>query len=420
MNKEQKEVDQLISEILKEEVEKKSNEMNEKLHGNQHKLDVAKPKGKLTKADFEKLGNMDEENDTEIDEQETEEGNAFSGALAKAKEEGKDTFEVDGKKYNVKESVKKKETNEEEKWIQKTEMKKGALRKKLGVPEDEKLPKKKLESLKKELMGKAEGDKKLSKSDSKLLKQVNLALTLGKLKENEEMRKVRFTETELVDFIEKIILEQETKEVQKIKDNIKVQTPIGLAEVEKANKKTGKDNSAEVKAVTKKLKEYLKDGSKEDFTMDPKHFPKGNGELGEMKKKAYKASDAVEEYIANLAYPGMENLDYDEIKPNEEWLTKNLEGSSETGNNPDWANSVKTEFGKKVNEKRKKNLYSKEKKRSYNRVTQPVDEAGEGKGESELDSMFAKLESTENKKDKVIKEEISKIFKLMDYKEKTQ
>lgn len=35
---------------------------------------------------------------------EVEEGNAFSGALAKAKEEGKSTFEVDGKTYNVKES----------------------------------------------------------------------------------------------------------------------------------------------------------------------------------------------------------------------------------------------------------------------------------------------------------------------------
>jgi len=34
---------------------------------------------------------------------ETEEGNAFSGALAKAKEEGKSSFEVDGKTYEVKE-----------------------------------------------------------------------------------------------------------------------------------------------------------------------------------------------------------------------------------------------------------------------------------------------------------------------------
>lgn len=42
--------------------------------------------------------------DYELDE-EVEEGNAFSGALAKAKKEGRDTFKVDGKKYNVTESL---------------------------------------------------------------------------------------------------------------------------------------------------------------------------------------------------------------------------------------------------------------------------------------------------------------------------
>lgn len=39
----------------------------------------------------------------ELDEDDVEEGNEFSGALAKAKEEHKDEFEVDGKKYSVKE-----------------------------------------------------------------------------------------------------------------------------------------------------------------------------------------------------------------------------------------------------------------------------------------------------------------------------
>ena len=40
-----------------------------------------------------------------VDEDEVEEGNKFSGELAKAKEEGKDEFEFDGKKYKVNESV---------------------------------------------------------------------------------------------------------------------------------------------------------------------------------------------------------------------------------------------------------------------------------------------------------------------------
>ena len=53
-----------------------------------------------------------------MEEAETEEGNAFSGALAKAKESGDDSFEVDGKKYSVKEA------KSDKKWIQKTDMKK--------------------------------------------------------------------------------------------------------------------------------------------------------------------------------------------------------------------------------------------------------------------------------------------------------
>lgn len=414
----QKDIDQMISEILSEELEKKSDEMNEKLHGDQHKLDVAKPKGKLTKADFEKLGDMKEEQDMEeqdMEEQETEEGNAFGDAVRKAKAAGEGKVEVGGKTYPVKESVKKKDMKEEEKWIQKTGMKKGALRKKLGIPEGEKIPKSKLNSLKKELMKKGEGDKKLSASDSKLLKQVNLALTLGNLDENKKILKL--TENELVDLIEKIISEQK---VENVKNNISVKTPVGLAEVEKANSKTEKDNKEEVKSVTKKMKDYLKDGSKGKFEMNPKDFPKGNGELGEMTKKAYKPSKAVEEYIENLAYPGLENTDYDEIKPNEEWLKDNLVGTSKTGNNPEWANAVKTDVGERANKKRELNLYSKEKNRSYKRVTQPVDEAGEGKGEEKLDSMFATLESTENKKGKLINEEISKMFKLIDYNKKTQ
>lgn len=418
----QKKIDEMVSKILTEEIEKKSDEMNEKLHGGQHKLDVAEPKGKLTKADFKKLGSKKKEtnefyfdNDESVqdmEEQETEEGNAFSGALAKAKEEGEDSFEVDGKKYDVKESVKKKETKEEEKWIQKTDMKKGALRKKLGVPEGEKIPKSKLKKLKDELMKKSEGDKKLSKKDSTTLKQVNLALTLKDIKESKQT--LTLTEDELIDMIEKIVVEQKTK------DNIQVKTPIGLKEVEKANKSTKKISDDYVKDVTKKLKTYLKDGSKEDFTLDPKHFPKGNGQLEKMKKKAYVPSDAVEEYLENLAYPGLQNLDYDEIKPNDEWLKKNIVGSSETGNNSDWANAEKTEFGEKMNDIREKNLYGKEKKRSYKRVTQPVDEAGEGEGQKELDSMFSKLESTEDKKSNLIKEEVSKMMNMIKYSSKTQ
>jgi hypothetical protein len=43
---------------------------------------------------------------------------------------------------------------------------------------------------------------------------------------------------------------------------------------------------------------------------------------------------SVEEYIEDFGYPGMTNLVYDEIKPNDEWVEANIKGSSKTGNRP--------------------------------------------------------------------------------------
>jgi hypothetical protein len=469
MDKFQKNIDDMISKILKEEIEKKSqeksDEIKEQLQGDKSSKFYASfddDHGWYDEFDKQHSGDFDFDYEEEefdefdpfyekfgnktkwfakgdegkkffdlykdkykkpfkvrsrkiTDEQETEEGNAFTGALAKAKESGDDSFEVDGKKYSVKESTKKKETKEEEKWIP-TDMKKGALRKKLGVPEGEKIPKSKLKSLKSELMKKGEGDKKLSASDSKLLKQVNLALTLKDIKESKNS--LTLTEDELIDLIENIINEQ--REVEKVKNNIKDKTPFGLAVTEKNLKKSKEFSDENTKEVIKKMKDYTKEGSNEVFEMNPKHFPKNNGQLKKMTKKAYTPSKAVEEYIENLAYPGLQNLDYDEIKPNEEWLEKNLVGSSETGNNNEWANAEDTGLGKKFNKIRKNNLYGKEKKRSYNRVTQPVDTAGEHDGEDTLDKMFSQLESTEDKTSNVIKEEVERMKSMYSYKQKTQ
>ncbi len=54
------------------------------------------------------------ESTKEVDEEKTEEGNEFSGALAKAKAAGAKEFEVDGKKYQVKESDDEESKDEED------------------------------------------------------------------------------------------------------------------------------------------------------------------------------------------------------------------------------------------------------------------------------------------------------------------
>ena len=128
-------------------------------------------------------------------------------------------------------------------------------------------------------------------------------------------------------------------------------------------------------------------------------------------------SDTGKEFIDDFVSPGMENLDYDEIHPNEDWVSDNIKGSSRTGNNSKWANAEETELGEKINKKRKANKFAKAKRMAYNKAPQPVvkDEVGEEGG----NNLHIKLES-ESKKQKVLNEEFNKIKSLMTYNRKTQ
>jgi hypothetical protein len=49
-----------------------------------------------------------------------------------------------------------------------------------------------------------------------------------------------------------------------------------LNKVEKSNKEI---NDSHIDDVVKKMKTYLKDQSKGDYSMNPENFPQGNGEL---------------------------------------------------------------------------------------------------------------------------------------------
>jgi len=195
-----------------------------------------------------------------------------------------------------------------------------------------------------------------------------------------------------------------------------------LNKVEKSNKEI---NDSHIDDVVKKMKTYLKDQSKGDYSMNPENFPQGNGELGEMKKKAYVGSDAVEEYIEDFAYPGMTNLVYE----------ANIKGSSKTGNATKdedgnaLGNVVPSELGEKMYKNFKDNVYGAEQMNaSYKRYPQPVDQAGEEtedgslalkKGAKKSQDLFKKLESVE-KSEAVLKEEITKMKTLVQYNKKTQ
>lgn len=379
-----KHIENLVSDVLKETFENKANriietakDMTEKLHGGQKKLDVAEPKGKITKADFDKLRSKKETKeesygDTEMDSvkpygdfeitkpkvgkvknvgyeyekkvakefnegDETIEGNEFSAALSKAREEGNDSFEVDGKTYPVKEN--KKST-------------------------------------------------------------------------------ISMSEEELIDLIETIVAEQST-----------------VSLTNKSLKQSKTTNDDHIKAVTKKMKEYLKDGSKGSYEAEPKSFPKGNGELAKMAKKAYVPSKAVDEYEDAFSYPGQTNLRYDEIAPNDEIIEKYLEGDSSTGNSQEYANAVPSETGKKFMKNYKENLYGAEQAdASYKRQPQPVDLAGDDTSDGSLGSkrgrkktsaqkaqdILTQLESVDQKKSELVKEDMLKMKNLFAYNKKTQ
>jgi hypothetical protein len=430
-------IDKLVSKILNEEIENKAKQISEQLEeGEWTEIEVdeqklkggqkfiakqAEPKDKITGADFKKLrdnktnkkevdefyfDSEDEEDeeydyfdfdgddsedeememsrdnfhvtrkpkmmgsfdDEHMEEAETEEGNEFTKALDDAREDGDDTFEVDGKTYNV---------------------------------------------------------RKESRKSS-----------------------LRLTEDELIDMIEKIVLEQKVKDTAE-SANISKKSPVGLKKTEDVLGKNKKENDDYAKEVVEKMKDYMKDmfSGSNGYDENPDDFPQSNYDMEkDHKEKKYHPSDAVEEYIEAFAYPGMTNLVYDEIKPDDEMISNQLKGSSKNGN------AVTDEVGEalgnvskrseKVGDRFKKNfdenLYGAEQqKASYKRQPQEtIEVAGEGKTKGSLKSkqqgadkassinkaskILNTLESTEDKKLKVISEEMNKMKNLIGYNRKTQ
>ena len=219
-----------------------------------------------------------------------------------------------------------------------------------------------------------------------------------------------FTEDEIIDIIEGIIKEE---------DNIKRgKSPAGYSAYEKSHKGSGKEEDDYMKDLAKKMKDYLKDGSKGKYEMNPKIFPKGNGQLEKMEKKAYEISKDGEDFLNDYMRPGMENLDYDEIHPNEDWMKDNIEGSSRTGNNPEWANAEQTELGEKINKKRKEKKFTKNRRKAYNKSPQPVvsDKPGQESGQG----LQITSESVNDKQTQKLTEEFTRMKQLMGYEDNTQ
>jgi len=373
-------IDKLVSKILNEEIDSKfeekfnnKSENFEELIGNQSKIDVADPKGKITAADFKKLRNS-KYNKKEVDEYSDNEDDF---------DEDEDN-EYEGEYENNDSEFDELDLDDETDWTQLKE------RKSTG---------------------------------------------------NNNVLSLR--ESELIDMIEKIVLEQKVKDRAET-SNIAKKEAEGLKKTNKVLELDKKENDNYAKEVVIKMKDYMKDmfmGGK-GYDENPDDFPQSNYDMekdhNEMKK--YNPSDAVDEYIEAFSYPGMTNLIYDEINPDDEMISNQIKGNSKNGN------AVTSKDGKalgnvskrseKTGDRFKKNfdenLYGAEQMNvSYKRQSQPVDVAGSKTQKGSLKSIKSnstdkaenilnQLESSEVKTTKIINEDLQKMKDLISYNRKTQ
>ena len=245
-------------------------------------------------------------------------------------------------------------------------------------------------------------DEKLYGNQSRIDRNKNNRIDREDFEMLRKESKVYFTESEIIDIIENIVKEEKKKGKAPSAQNI-LKSTLGQSK---------KENEENIKRVAKKMKEYLKDGSKGKYDPNPKYFPKGNGEIEKMEKMAFSLTDDNEDFNYEIA--GLNIPVPDAIEFNNKRMDKYYEGSSETGNAPG-GNAIESEANSRFNKMRKKQTLHKLKQQSYNKSPQPVfnEKSGQEKGKG----INIKLESTEDKK---VISEMEKIKNLIGYNRKTQ
>jgi len=379
MNKEiENMIDGIVDKVLSEEVAKKAEQITESVSGEIDEMEEYYEIAKRRKEERGKFDGRDSEVigvDSDIKKQRKEMGeeelgeDSFNYVAALAKVDGKKEFEFGGEKHPV-------------------EMDMDTAKRIVGDVKDDSVKddEDQIDKLEKDV-----------KSDEKKEKEVK----------NES---VQLSEEEMIDLIEKII------EEQKISGGGKI---AGVTSQNKAMKTSETETKKYHKELMDKFRAYLKPTKAKGIEVEPKVFPKGNGELEKMEKKAYTPSDSVEEYIDQIARSGgMENLAYDQIKPDEDWLDKNIVGSSETGNSDEYANAIATDVNKSVKRRKDLDVLNKVKNQSYEKAPQPVfDYSGENTHDDVMDGL---AESKEDKKQTKINEDLDRMKNLISHNYKSQ
>jgi hypothetical protein len=333
---------------------------------------------------IEKLDKMGEElEETEnMKKLETKEGNAFTGAMTKAKEDGEKTFTVDGKEYDIEEELK-------------------GGQKKLDKNHNGKIDGQDFKILRGQKQDANEEEQECDECGSGYMEE-DINEMKGTCNEcggmmNEEgmctecsgtmmeskKKTIRLTESELTQLISKMVLEAAVP---------------GIETQKKVRSASGKENDANLNDVKKKIKGQLEipGGTNPEF---PEANKKGD-------KVAVNNNEKEDEFVSNFRGGTLLDLDYDN-EPSAQFnerLKKALDGDTTMGNSHDAANVIATDTGKKLVDRAKKKEKEQESAPMYEKDPAPTKEVNE----------------SEALKANLINEEIEKMKKIFGYNKKTQ
>jgi hypothetical protein len=311
---------------------------------------------------------------------ETKEGNAFTGAMTKAKESGEKTFTVDDKEYDIEEELK-------------------GGQKKLDKNHNGKIDGQDFKILKGQKQDTKEEEEECDECGSGYMEEINeskMCNECGGMMNEEGMctecsgnmmeskkKTLRLTESELIKLIGKMVSEAAVP---------------GIETQKKVRSASGKENNANLTDVNKKIKGQLEipGGTNPEF---PKSNKKGE-------KVVNNNTEKEDEFVNNFRGGTLLDLDYDS-EPSEQFkarLKKALDGDATMGNSHDVANVIPTDIGKKLVDRANKKEAEQEKAPMYKKDPAPTKEVNE----------------SEVLKTNLINEEIKKMKKIFGYNKKTQ
>ena len=282
---------------------------------------------------IEKLDQMgqelEEKENTNMENQEPMEGNAFVKAMLDAKEKGEKSFTVDGKEHDVEESWNQMEEEE----LREDDMNEMGDCQECGGPTMEDVNEGTCEECGKEICECGGG---MYESKKKTL---------------------RLTESELINLINKMVNE----------------SVPGLNASNKSRSESGKENNSHLSDVDKKMKDYLSIPGNNN-----NKFPEQNKEGESVKVNNTEDED---EFVADQRGRGLENLEY-QNEPSEQFkkrLKMAIGGDKLMGNSQDAANVVKTDLPKKLEKEVKRKSEDKKSEPLYKKEPQPVKSVNESK-----------------------------------------